>query len=139
MEKVKEKCNMKHGLIVPSNGNSGGPALLWKEDIKVEVQTYSQDYIDAWMDGGGNVCLWHLTSFYGNPDTAKGPDSWAKLRHLKGTSSLPWLAIGDFNKLTGLSEKEGGSMRQRMQIEMFVNTINYCGFKDMGFIGPKFT
>lgn len=41
MEKVKEKCNMKHGLIVPSNGNSGGPALLWKEDIKVEVQTYS--------------------------------------------------------------------------------------------------
>ena len=83
--------------------------------------------------------LWHLTSFYGNPDTAKGPNSWAKLRHLKGTSSLPWLAIGDFNELTGLSKKEGGSMRKRMQMEIFVNTINHCGFRDMGFISPKFT
>lgn len=39
MEKVKEKCNMKRGLIVPSNGNNRGIALLWKEDVKVEVQT----------------------------------------------------------------------------------------------------
>lgn len=40
MEKVKEKCNMKRGLTVPSNGNNRGIALLWKEDVKVEVQTY---------------------------------------------------------------------------------------------------
>lgn len=37
MKLVKEKCNMKHGLIVPSEGKSGGLALLWKEGITVEV------------------------------------------------------------------------------------------------------
>ena len=37
MNKVKYKCNMKQGLIVPSEGKSGGLALLWKEEIKVEV------------------------------------------------------------------------------------------------------
>ena len=37
MNKVKDKCNMKQGLIVPSEGKSGGLALLWKEEIKVEV------------------------------------------------------------------------------------------------------
>nr|POE45415.1 hypothetical protein CFP56_20087 [Quercus suber] len=37
MEKVKEKCNLKHGLIVPSNGNSGGLAMMWKEGVKLEV------------------------------------------------------------------------------------------------------
>ena len=49
---------------------------------------------------------WHLTGFYGNPDTAKRPESWAKLKHLQGTSSLPWLAIGDFNEIISLTEKE---------------------------------
>lgn len=37
MEKVKEKCNLKHGLIVPSNGNSGGLAMMWKKGVKLEV------------------------------------------------------------------------------------------------------
>lgn len=41
IEKLKEKCNMKHDLIVPSNGNNGGITLLWKEDVKEEVQTCS--------------------------------------------------------------------------------------------------
>ena len=33
MEKVKERCKLKHGLIVPSDGSKGGLAMLWKEDI----------------------------------------------------------------------------------------------------------
>ena len=47
MSKVKDKCNMKNGFIVPSKGNSGGLALLWKEKIMVDVKTYSHDHIDA--------------------------------------------------------------------------------------------
>nr|XP_023870319.1 uncharacterized protein LOC111982934 [Quercus suber] len=69
MEQVKDHCKMKHGLIVPSDGSKGGLAMLWKEGIKVEVQTYSQEHIDVWVKGGWNGSHWHLTSFYGNPDT----------------------------------------------------------------------
>lgn len=47
MSKVKDKCNMKNGFIVPSKRNSGGLALLWKEKIMVDVKTYSHDHIDA--------------------------------------------------------------------------------------------
>ena len=139
MSEVKDKCNMKNGFIVPSKGNSGGLALLWKEEIMVDVKTYSHDHIDAWVNGGLTVGWWHLTRFYGNPETAKCPESWAKLKHLKGTSSLPLLVIGDFNKIMGLSKKEGGSIRLRRQMEQVVDTINMCGLRDVGFIGPKFT
>ena len=31
-------------------GRSGGLALLWKEGITVEVQTFSQSHIDAFID-----------------------------------------------------------------------------------------
>lgn len=63
----------------------------------------------------------------------------AKLKHLKCTSPLPWLVIGDFNEIMGLSEKEGGSIRPRKQMEDFVSTIDHCGLCDLGFIGSKFT
>ena len=113
--------------------------MLWKEGIKVDVKTFSQDHIDAWVEGGWDVGCQHFTGFYGNPDTTKRPESWAKLKHLQGTSSLPWLAIGDFNEIIGLTEKEGGRTRPRRQMENFINAINHCGFRDIGFIGLKYT
>ena len=113
--------------------------MLWKERTTVKVQTYSQAHIDALVDGGEGVGWWHLIGFYGNPDTVKRPESWAQLRHLKGTSTLLWLTIGDFNEITGALEKEGGSNRLRQQMKNFIDTINFCGLRDLGFNGPKFT
>ena len=77
--------------------------------------------------------------FYGNPDTTKRLESWAKLKFLKGMSSLPWLVIGDFNEITGLSEKEGGQTKSRRQMDIFNDAINHCGFQEVDFIGPRFT
>lgn len=73
----------------------------------VDVQTFSQTHIDAVVDGGVGVGKWHLTGLYSNLDTRKRSESWSKLKHLKGTSTLSWLTIGDFNELTSLSEREG--------------------------------
>uniref|UniRef100_A0A7N2M4M2 DUF4283 domain-containing protein n=1 Tax=Quercus lobata TaxID=97700 RepID=A0A7N2M4M2_QUELO len=52
---------------------------------------------------------------------------------------LPWMAIGDFNELVGLSEKEGGGCRPTSHMARFSKTIDWCGFRDAGFVGPKFT
>ena len=38
-----------------------------------------------------------------------------------------------------MSEKEGGSTRPRQQMMNFVNTINCCGLRDIGYVGPKYT
>lgn len=66
---------MKHGLIVPSEGKSGGLALLWKEETIVNIQTYSQSHINALVDGRENKGWWHFIGFYGNPNMAKRPES----------------------------------------------------------------
>ena len=66
-------------------------------------------------------------------------ESWAKLKSLKGTSLLPWLAIRDFNEITSLIEKEGKRARPRRQMENFTDAINHCGFREVAFIGPKYT
>ena len=56
--------------------------MLWKEELKVDIKTFSQNHIDAWVNGG-EVGWWHFTGFYGHSDMAKRHESWAKLRHLK--------------------------------------------------------
>ena len=66
----------------------------------------------------------HLTGFYGHPEAGRRPESWANLKHLRTTSSLLWLVIGDFNELIRMSEKEGGSNRPRQQMENFVEAVN---------------
>ena len=53
--------------------------------------------------------------------------------------ALPWLAIGDFNELTSLSKKEGGGGRPRQQMDNFIEAINFCDLRDIGFVGLKFT
>ena len=134
MVMVRDKCGFKHGIFVSSNGSSGGLAMLWKEEVQLHVQSFSLSHIDALVDDGNEVGEWHLTGFYGNPKTSKRPKSWAKLRQLRHTSTLPWLVIGDFNEIIGMSEKEGGSTRPRQQMESFVDTINWCGLRDIGFL-----
>ena len=124
LDLIKEKCKIKNCFVVPSIGNSGGLVLLWKEDLRVDVKNFSQNHIDAWVDGG-EIGWWHFKGFYGHSDTAKRHESWAKLKQLKCMSSLPWLVIGDFNEIIGLSEKEGGSIRPKKQIDDFVSTIDY--------------
>ena len=68
IDKVKERCNLKHGVFVPSNGNGSGLALFQKDGVTLDVQSYAYDHIDAWIDGGLGIGWWHLTGFYGNPE-----------------------------------------------------------------------
>ena len=38
-----------------------------------------------------------------------------------------------------MDEKMGGARRTQRQMEGFRSAVNACYFKDLGFIGPKFT
>ena len=110
MEYVHDQCEFKNGLFVPSDGASSGLALLWRKEVTVHIHNYSSSHIDAFVDGGVDG-WWHLTGFYGNPETSRCYESWSLLKSLSNYSQLPRLVIGDFNELVGLSEKESGASR----------------------------
>ena len=125
MEYVHDQCEFKNGFFVPSDGASGGLALFWRKEVTVHIQNYTSSHIDAFVDGGVDG-WWHLTCFYGNPKTSRRCESWSLLKSLSNYSQLPWLVIGDFNELVGLS-----------QMARFKEVIDVCGLKDLGFIGPS--
>ena len=139
MEKEKFKTGLLNGLIVPSVGRSGGLAMLWRRDIKVEVQGYSRSYIDVVVTDPELGFKWCITGFYGNPETHRRKESWDLLRSLSQKYQLPWLCFGDLNEIMSVEKKLGGVRRSQKQMDDFREVIHHCRFKDLRFVGPEFT
>ena len=50
IEKVRKKIQFAHKFVVPRPNQGGGLALLWKEYFQLDVQTSSENHIDAVVD-----------------------------------------------------------------------------------------
>ena len=123
MEKEKFKLGLLNGLIVPRVGRSGGLAILWDRDVKVEVQSYSGYFIDASMTDSDSGFQWHITGFYGNPKTHRRKESRDLLKYLSQKNQMPWLCFGDFNEIMSVEEKLGGVQRSQNQMDAFRKAI----------------
>lgn len=77
--------------------------------------------------------------FYGNPVIANREHSWVLLKHLSLKMNLPWMCIGDFNEITRAEEKMGGAPRRERQMVEFKEALDFCGFRDLGYVGAPFT
>lgn len=139
MDGIKDGLKRSQRLVVPSKGQGGDLALLWKEELKVDIQSYSDSHIDAIVGQCEDGLQWRLICFYGNPETNKMGESWDLLKWLSLLNSFPWVCIGDFNKLMNEGEKEGGSVHPAKQMEMFCEVINSCNLRDLGYIGQDYT
>ena len=103
------KLNFQNGFEVPRIGLGGGLALLWGDNMDVDVQTSSPHHIDALINQ--NDVAWRFTSFHGHPETSQRGESWDLLRKLHTFFSLPWLLLGDFNKILHPDEYCGSVSR----------------------------
>ena len=108
MVKVKERIGLPNGLIIPSEGRSGGMALLWVRDLDVEIRSFSRYHIDAIVIDSKSRFKWRMTGFYGNPETSLRKESWSLLRYLNSQYQLPWMCLGDFNEIVLATDKSGG-------------------------------
>ncbi|KAL5568655.1 hypothetical protein UlMin_025230 [Ulmus minor] len=112
--------------------------LLWKEQYVVNVSSYSNFYIDAWISSP-NILPWRFSGFYDNPDASQRAHSWDLLRRLRFAHSEAWLCAGDFNKILGNTEKLGGCLKPQRAIDDFRRAIDDCQICDLGFEGDPFT
>ena len=88
LERVGRWIQFTNLFFVPRINSSGGLALYWKSDLDVDVQSFSNHHIDAFINHGVDDA-WRFTSFYGDPDTANQENSWSLLRDLSRHLALP--------------------------------------------------
>ena len=127
-----------NGLVIPSHGRSGGLALLWRKEINVDVQSFSDRHIDAIVTEDRGF-KWRITGFYGNLEVHRRKEPWDLSKVLSKKFQLPWLCFGDFNEIASSSEKMGRARRSQRQMDDFREAIDCYRFMDLGFCGPEFT
>ncbi|KAL0014054.1 hypothetical protein SO802_001123 [Lithocarpus litseifolius] len=116
--RIQDRLQFKHRFAVHRTRKAGGLVLFWKENFKLDVQTFSKYHIDAKINQNTDE-EWRFTDFYGEPDTNKRHEAWNKLRRLRNRGSSTWICAGDFNEITRQSEKIGGRGRPHNQMQPF--------------------
>lgn len=129
---------MSNVFVVPWHNTRGGLALFWPTNMNVDIQSFSNRYIDAIIDHGVNNA-WQITGFYEDPDTASQENSWSLLKMLSSQFQLPWVCLGDFNEIILAEEKQGWLDRLERQMQSFCDALDFCELKVLGFNGFQFT
>ena len=138
LKEIQQNINFENLFFVERNNRGGGLALYWKNSLDLHVESSSKNHIDSIINKGRGEA-WRFTGFYGEPAMHRRSEAWNCLRLLNNSLQLPWLCAGDFNELTRMSEKMGGSYRSQAQMQLFRDVIDECGFIDLGFVGSQFT
>ena len=136
--RIGRKMQYNNCFEVPCHNTGGGLALFWATDSNVDVQSFSDNHIDAIIDHGVDDA-WRFTGFYEDPETANQENSWSMLRRLSTRFTLPWVCIGDFNEILYADEKQGWLDRPERQMLGFRDALDFCRLKDLGYTGYAFT
>ncbi|KAM1107410.1 hypothetical protein EV1_004132 [Malus domestica] len=139
IEKLRKKLNFDRSFTMASRGRSGGLCVLWKDDIDLNLQSYSQNHIDLDVGGIGDVDYWRITCFFGFPVVRDRYKSRQLLDALRENGDKPWLCLGNFNEILQASEQEWGNPRRTSQTKSFQDSVLRCNLNDLGFVGNKFT
>ena len=73
--------------------------------FSLDIETFSHNHIDTTINKNKDN-EWMFTGFYGELDTQKQHEAWAKLRTLKNQSVSPWLCVGDYNEIMWRSVRD---------------------------------
>ena len=92
-------------IIVKYPDLGGELALLWKNDVAMEVINYTTNHVLTKVTEEDGF-VWYLTCFYGWLEAQNKERSRKLLAHLKTFVEGPWMVIGDFNAFLNVLKKQ---------------------------------
>ncbi|XP_078175152.1 uncharacterized protein LOC144568653 [Carex rostrata] len=131
--------SLNNSIVVSSNGKSGGLWLIWDDSQAVSLISKNINLIAARVKGKGPHSDWILICIYGDPSRYLNPFIWEQIDNLIKDEELPVLCIGDFNAISSMDEKWGGSDVFKSGNMAFRNWVNESGLIDLGHKGPAYT
>uniref|UniRef100_A0A803PAX6 Reverse transcriptase domain-containing protein n=1 Tax=Cannabis sativa TaxID=3483 RepID=A0A803PAX6_CANSA len=138
METIRIRLGFEGYFCVDAKGKSGGLALLWKAPFSVQLRSFNDFHIDAWINTEDDL-NWRFTGFYGDPDPSQRKHSWTLLKRLARSDVGPWMCGGDFNEIRSIKEKLGGGGKPGYLMKNFNATIDKCALRELEVEGSNYT
>jgi hypothetical protein len=89
VECLARQLGYDRAFAVTSSGGSGGLAMFWNNEIKLEIFPYSQYHLGAVITERDRD-PWRLTCVYGEAQVSERFKTWDILKFIKSSSSLPF-------------------------------------------------
>ncbi|KAK8451750.1 hypothetical protein SEVIR_6G260350v4 [Setaria viridis] len=132
VEALAGTLGFDRAFAVGSEGRSGGLCIFWNNDLDINILGHSKYHIDASVMGIGDL-PWRITTVYGEAQTNLRSQTWDTLKNICGTSTLPWLCLGDFNEVLRPEEHLGVGHRALLQMQGFCDMVDVCNLIDLGY------
>lgn len=82
----------------------------------------------------------NLSFVYGHPNPALRHHTWERLNRLRLTRrQQSWFLLGDFNKILGKHEKDGGRIRPAILFNDFRQMVRICELAEFPSVGDRFS
>lgn len=139
MMSTGKRLGLYNCFVVGKSCMGGGLAMLWKDDLDLEIASYSNHHIDAIVrevDGK----QWRCTGIYGHPEVGQKRHTWTLLKRLAGLFTYPWICFGDFNEILNPNEKISGNDRNLNMVDEFREAVRECKLANIecrGYRGGK--
>lgn len=82
IKRVTKKFGYDCGIEIGVDGSHKGLALAWKENITVDLRSFSAHHVDVVVIENDGSLRWRLTSFYGVPFAIERKSTWDLLSQL---------------------------------------------------------
>ncbi|KAK9291995.1 hypothetical protein L1049_019947 [Liquidambar formosana] len=135
---VVKNLKFSDSVCLGADGLSRGLWMLWNNDVtKMEVLATSSQAIHVLISHANRD--WIFSGLYASPNPQSRELLWDSLVQISATHSLPWILAGDFNQISSLNEKRGGSEKGGSRRCKFQEWVNKCKLVDLAFSGPPLT
>ncbi|XP_019097316.1 PREDICTED: uncharacterized protein LOC109131143 [Camelina sativa] len=132
--KAVEGLNFACRHLVPPQGHGGGGlALLWKQDVDIEILVSGSNFVDTKVLVKGKS--FYATFVYGDPDHIKRRRVWEALKMIAESREEAWFLYCDFNDIVDSSEKSGGPSRPEGSFVDFRSFLAECDLYDLRHTG----
>ena len=109
MKKLEIMRYEHHHLVSPTGHGAGGLALLWKQELNLNVLDSNAHVIDTFISFEGKQL--YSSFVHGSTDKNQRNQLWDVLVTKTTIREDAWFITGDFNNLLCSEEKEGGQER----------------------------
>ncbi|XWS48307.1 hypothetical protein CRYUN_Cryun13aG0064000 [Craigia yunnanensis] len=133
LERLRMRVRYDNYFYINLEGLSGDLALWWNNEVKVRVLEATKNCIDslATLDNKGYVS--RVCWMYRSTNFDERRNHWEYIKKSMAIFNIPWMCIGDFNKVKDNEEKGGGNLRSRRRINCFYDFINNCELSEVPF------